>query len=185
MARTRDRIIALTIAIFFFATSFAVSFLVIWQLYHDNKEAKTVNQSSSDTSSPNKSQQQSTGKLEGTKLADFTPVSEVNGLQKIDTQVGTGKEVKPGDTVTVDYTGAVAATGVIFQSSLDTGQPVSFPLGNVIKGWQDGIPGMKEGGKRRLIIPADQAYGATPPQGSGIPANAVLVFDVTLHTVGQ
>jgi len=184
MARTRDRIIALTIAVFFFATSFAVSFLVIWQLYHDNKEAKTVNQSSSDTSSADKSQQ-STGKLEGTKLANFTPVSQVDSLQKIDLQAGTGKEVQPGDTVTVDYTGAVAATGVIFQSSLDTGQPVSFPLGNVIKGWQDGIPGMKEGGKRRLIIPADQAYGATPPQGSGIPANAPLVFDVTLHTVGK
>ena len=184
MARTRDRIIALTIAIFFFATSFAVSFLVIWQLYRDNKEAKTVNQSSSDTSSADKAQQSKT-KLEGTQLANFTPVSQVDSLQKIDLQTGTGKEVQPGDTVTVDYTGAVAATGVIFQSSLDTGQPVSFPLGNVIKGWQDGIPGMKEGGKRRLIIPADQAYGATPPQGSGIPANAPLVFDVTLHTVGK
>lgn len=127
----------------------------------------------------------SNGKLEGTKLADFTPVSSVDSLQITDTKAGTGTEVKAGDTVTVDYTGAVAATGVIFQSSLDSGQPVSFSLSGVIKGWTDGIPGMKIGGTRRLLIPADQAYGASPPSGSGIPANAPLVFDVTLHSIGQ
>jgi FKBP-type peptidyl-prolyl cis-trans isomerase len=93
--------------------------------------------------------------------------------------------VKAGDTVTVDYTGAVAATGVIFQSSKDTGQPVSFSLDGVIKGWTDGLPGMKVGGTRRLIIPAGQAYGANPPAGSGIPANAPLVFDITLYKVGS
>ena len=123
--------------------------------------------------------------LQGTKLSGFTPVSQVDTLQKIDLEVGTGKEVKPGDTVTVDYTGALAADGTIFQSSLDTGQPVSFSLDGVIKGWTEGIPGMKEGGKRRLIIPAELAYGGNPPQGSGIPPNAALVFDVTLHSVGQ
>ena len=179
MARTRDRIIALVIAIAFFGTSFALSFLVIWQLYKGNKEAKTVNRD-------NTSQQdKSTTPLQGTKLAGFDVVDQVSQLQKIDLEPGNGKEVKPGDTVTVDYTGAVAATGVIFQSSLDTGQPVSFSLSGVIKGWQEGIPGMKEGGKRRLIIPADMAYGANPPQGSGIPVNAALVFDVTLHSIGQ
>ncbi len=182
MARTRDRIIALVIAIAFFATSFAVSFLVIWQLYKDNKEAKVVDTS---TNSTKQDSTKPTQQLQGTQLAEFTPLAQIDSLQKLDLQPGTGKEVKAGDTVTVDYTGAVAATGVIFQSSLDSGQPVSFPLGNVIKGWQDGIPGMKEGGKRRLLIPAEQAYGATPPEGSGIPANAALVFDVTLHTVGQ
>lgn len=178
MARTRDRIIALVIAIAFFGTSFAISILVIVQLFKDNKEAKTVNQNSSQ-------QQSKQGQLQGTKLSGFTPVSQVTSLQKIDLTEGTGAEVKPGDTVTVDYTGAVAADGTIFQSSLDTGQPVSFSLSGVIRGWQDGIPGMKVGGKRRLVIPADQAYGATPPQGSGIPANAALVFDVTLHSIGQ
>jgi len=183
MVRTRDRIIALVIAILFFTTSFALSFFVIWQLYKDNKEAKTVNQS---TSNDQKVQgEQSAGKLQGTKLAHFNPITKVDALQKEELKAGIGAEVKPGDTVTVDYTGAVAATGVIFQSSLDTGQPASFPLGNVIKGWQDGIPGMKIGGTYRLLIPADQAYGANPPQGSGIPANADLVFDVTVHSVGQ
>ena len=177
MVRRRDRIIALVIAIAFFGTSFALSFAVIWQLYKDNKEAKTVNQSANN----DKPQQ----KLQGTKLEGFTPMEKVESLQKIDLKVGDGKEVKPGGTVTVDYTGAVASDGTIFQSSLDMGQPVSFGLNGVIKGWTDGIPGMKEGGKRRLIIPAEQAYGANPPDGSGIPPNAPLVFDVTLVSVDQ
>ncbi|MEO7364417.1 MAG: FKBP-type peptidyl-prolyl cis-trans isomerase, partial [Candidatus Saccharimonadales bacterium] len=98
---------------------------------------------------------------------------------------GTGAEVKTGDSVTVDYTGAVAATGIIFQSSLDSGQPASFPLANVIKGWQEGVPGMKVGGTRRLLIPAALAYGPNPPGGSGIPANADLVFDITLRSIDK
>jgi FKBP-type peptidyl-prolyl cis-trans isomerase len=181
MARARDRIIALVLAIAFFATSFGLSFFVIWDLYKGNKEAKTVNQQTGD----NQQKDQPQTPLQGTKLAGFDPVSKVDTLQKVDLTVGTGKEVKPGDTVTVDYTGAVAATGIIFQSSLDRGQSISFSLDGVIKGWTEGIPGMKEGGKRRLIIPAALAYGATPPAGSGIPANADLVFDVVLHSTGK
>ncbi len=123
--------------------------------------------------------------LQGTQMASFTPVSSVPELQKIDTAAGDGQEVKAGDTVTVDYTGAVAATGVIFQSSKDIGQPATFGLDQVIKGWTEGIPGMKVGGTRRLLIPAAQAYGANPPAGSGIPANADLVFDVTLYAIGN
>jgi len=176
MARTRDRVIAIVLAVAFFVTSFGLSFVVIWQFYKDNKEAKAVNQQTGNSTQSNKP-------LKGTQMAGFTPVSSVSELQKIDQQVGTGKEAKAGDTVTVDYTGAVAATGTIFESSLDTGQPANFPLSGVIKGWQEGIPGMKEGGKRRLIIPADLAYGAS---GNGtIPPNAALVFDVTLISVGQ
>jgi FKBP-type peptidyl-prolyl cis-trans isomerase len=119
-------------------------------------------------------------------LSNFTPVTKVSKLEKIDTVVGKGEEVKAGATVSVQYTGAVAATGVIFQSSKDFGtDPVTFPLGNVIKGWTDGIPGMKVGGTRRLIIPAEMAYGANPPGGSGIPANADLVFDVELVAISK
>lgn len=185
MAETRphQRVFALIIAVLFFAFSFAASFAVIYQLYKDNKGAKAVNDNTTNNSASTNSTQ--SGKLEGTKLANFTPVDHIDQLQITDTKAGTGTEAKAGDNVTVDYTGAVAATGVIFQSSLDSGQPVNFPLGNVIKGWQDGIPGMKIGGDRRLLIPAAEAYGANPPQGSGIPANADLVFDVTLHSVGQ
>ncbi len=114
-------------------------------------------------------------------LKDFTPIQKTTELEKIDLVVGKGDEVQPGATVSVHYTGAVAATGEVFQSSKDFGlEPITFPLSQVIKGWTDGIPGMKIGGTRRLIIPSDQAYGANPPAGAGIPANADLVFDVEL-----
>jgi FKBP-type peptidyl-prolyl cis-trans isomerase len=118
------------------------------------------------------------------KLSNFTPVSNTTSLKKIDVVLGKGEEVKADATVSVHYTGAVASTGDIFQSSKDFGPtPVTFPLSNVIKGWTDGIPGMKVGGTRRLIIPASMAYGSTPPPGSGIPANADLVFDVELIAI--
>ena len=123
--------------------------------------------------------------LAGTQLQGFTPVSSVSSLKITDTKVGTGTVAKAGDTVTVDYTGAVASTGIIFQSTKDSGQPASLSLSNVIKGWQLGIPGMKVGGTRQLLIPAAEAYGANPPSGSGIPANAPLVFDITLDKVGS
>jgi len=118
------------------------------------------------------------------QLENFTPVSKVDQLEKLDLVIGNGEEVKAGDTVSVHYTGAIASTGVIFQSSKDFGtDPITFPLSGVISGWTEGIPGMKVGGTRRLIIPADMAYVANPPAGSGIPANADLVFDVELISI--
>lgn len=119
-------------------------------------------------------------------LQNFTPVAHTATLQKTDLIVGAGAAVAPGATVSVHYTGAVAATGAIFQSSKDFGtNPITFPLSGVIKGWTDGIPGMKVGGVRRLVIPAVQAYGSNPPPNSGIPANADLVFDVELVAIAQ
>jgi FKBP-type peptidyl-prolyl cis-trans isomerase len=117
------------------------------------------------------------------QLDNFTPTDSVTELQKIDIKEGTGEEVQAGATITAHYTGAVAATGAVFQSSKDFGRPISFGLHQVIKGWTDGVPGMKVGGTRRLLIPAEQAYGATPPPGSGIPANAALVFDIELVSI--
>lgn len=168
MAQRRDRVIALILAIVFFVTSVGVSGLVVWELLQKD-DSSTINQEIDMASF-----------LQGKPLEGFTPIEKVEQLQIIDLQEGTGKEVKAGDTITADYTGAVAATGIVFQSSLDSGQPFSTPLDGVIEGWQKGIPGMKEGGKRRIIIPAAQAYGETPP--SGIPVNADLVFDVTLYS---
>ncbi len=108
------------------------------------------------------------------------PVSE---LKITDDVVGTGKEAKAGDTVSAQYVGAVASTGKVFQSSWQMDGAVQFPLDQVIPGWRDGIPGMKEGGRRTLVIPAAMAYGASPPPGSGIPPNADLVFVVDLVSV--
>lgn len=120
--------------------------------------------------------------LEGTTLTGFEPVQEVKELEILDTVEGTGEEVTADATVTAHYTGALCANGVIFQSSHDMGQPATFPLSHVIKGWQVGVPGMKVGGTRRLIIPAEMAYGASSP-APNIPANSDLVFDIELVAI--
>lgn len=120
---------------------------------------------------------------EGTKLHNFEPRTEsVQALEIIDVEVGTGEEVKPGATITAHYTGALVKNGVIFQSSHDFGNAITFGLGQVIRGWTDGVPGMKVGGTRRLIIPAEQAYGSSSP-ASNIPANSDLVFDIDLVAI--
>jgi FKBP-type peptidyl-prolyl cis-trans isomerase FkpA len=114
----------------------------------------------------------------------------VSALKKIDTKQGTGAEAVAGKPVVVHYTGwlydptAAEGKGKKFDSSLDRREPFSFPLGGgrVIRGWDEGVAGMKVGGKRTLIIPAEMGYGA---RGAGgvIPPNAVLVFDVELLEV--
>lgn len=120
--------------------------------------------------------------LEGTKLTDFEPRDNVEQLEVIDVVPGTGDEVPAGATITAHYTGALVKDGTIFQSSHDFGQPISFGLNQVIKGWTDGVPGMKIGGVRRLVIPAEQAYGASSP-AANIPANSDLVFDIELVAI--
>ena len=107
-----------------------------------------------------------------------------SGLQYEDTAVGSGTEAKPGQHVQVHYTGWLydnEQQGAKFDSSKDRDEPFIFPLGGsmVIKGWDEGVQGMKEGGQRTLIIPADLGYGA---RGAGgvIPPNATLKFEVEL-----
>lgn len=114
-------------------------------------------------------------------------VTTSSGLKYEDTKVGTGNEAVTGKTVEVHYTGWLdekGAKGKKFDSSLDRGQPFSFPLGagRVIKGWDEGVAGMKVGGKRELIIPAKLGYAerGAPPS---IPPNASLIFDVELLAV--
>lgn len=119
---------------------------------------------------------------EGTKLHDFEPRDEVKALEMVDIEIGTGEEVKSGATITAHYTGALCRNGIIFQSSLDMGRAITFGLDQVIKGWTLGVPGMKVGGTRRLIIPAEQAYGASSP-AKNIPANSDLVFDIDLVAI--
>jgi FKBP-type peptidyl-prolyl cis-trans isomerase FkpA len=106
-----------------------------------------------------------------------------SGLKYTDLQVGTGAEARSGNTVQVHYTGWLL-DGTKFDSSRDRNQPFPFKLGagQVIKGWDEGVAGMKVGGKRKLVIPPDLGYGR---QGAGgvIPPNATLVFDVELLNV--
>lgn len=111
------------------------------------------------------------------------PTTLQGNLQVIDIVVGCGAAIPDGTaTITANYTGWVQG-GAKFDSSVDRGQPAQFALTGVIKGWTQGLVGMKIGGVRRLIIPGDLAYGATPPQGSNIPPNATLIFDVSLVSI--
>jgi peptidylprolyl isomerase len=114
------------------------------------------------------------------KVTISAETAKVTDLTISDITVGTGAEVKPGATVTAHYVGVGGITGKTFDSSWERGQPAQFPLSNVIQGWQDGIPGMKVGGRRLLVIPGALAYGANPPSGSGIEANEPLVFVVDI-----
>ena len=178
MTSMKSRAFALSGAILFLITGSALTIAVLVSVYQNNHQNSTSNTTTNNTTKSN------TPKLQGTKLSNFTPTNGITKLTYVDTTAGTGAAATANSTVTVAYTGAVASTGIIFQSTADSGgQPVSFSLSQVIPGWQQGIPGMKVGGTRRLYIPANLAYGANPPSGSGIPANAALVFDVTLLKV--
>jgi FKBP-type peptidyl-prolyl cis-trans isomerase FkpA len=132
-----------------------------------------------------------------TNIASAEPLKEktamkksITELEKIDRNVGSGKEAMPGISVDVHYTGWLydpskpEGHGTKFDSSVDRGEPFTFFLGGgqVIRGWDEGVVGMKEGGKRTLIIPSSMGYGS---RGAGgvIPPYATLVFDVELLRV--
>jgi FKBP-type peptidyl-prolyl cis-trans isomerase len=127
-----------------------------------------------------------TSNAEGLSKLDATP----NELQKIEVKQGTGSEAVAGKSVVVHYTGWLYDTskadsrGAKFDSSRDRSEPFTFPLGagRVIKGWDEGVAGMKVGGRRTLVIPPGLGYGA---RGAGgvIPPNATLIFDVELLDV--
>ena len=115
-------------------------------------------------------------------------ITTPSGLQYEEVKTGTGAEALAGTSVSVHYTGWLrnpdGSAGEKFDSSKDRDEPFSFPLGagHVIRGWDEGVQGMKVGGLRRLVIPAELGYGA---RGAGgvIPPNATLIFDVELLAV--
>ena len=119
-----------------------------------------------------------------TIISEPTPVGQekkaASGMTYMTEKEGTGEMAKPGQTVKVDYVGRLE-NGTKFDASADRGVPLEFKIGvgRVIKGWDEGIPGMKVGEKRKLIIPSHMGYGAAgqPPT---IPANSTLIFEVEL-----
>ncbi len=114
----------------------------------------------------------------------FAGTAQAAGLKIEDIKIGTGQEAATGMTVEVHYTGWLT-NGDKFDSSLDRGRPFSFGLGlrQVIKGWDQGVVGMKEGGKRRLTIPPELGYGSR--EMGPIPANSTLIFEVELLKAGD
>ena len=113
------------------------------------------------------------------------PTTTASGLQYWDIVVGSGATAVPGNVVKVHYSGFLT-NGAKFDSSRDRGEPFSFPLGagQVIKGWDEGVAGMKVGGQRQLRIPPQLGYGAAGA-GGAIPPNATLIFDVELLDAGK
>ncbi|HEY8642190.1 MAG TPA: FKBP-type peptidyl-prolyl cis-trans isomerase [Candidatus Dormibacteraeota bacterium] len=109
-----------------------------------------------------------------------TPQATGSGLQIVEIEAGTGPEARSGQEVTVHYTGWLT-NGTKFDSSRDRGDPFKFSLGRgqVIRGWDEGVAGMKVGGRRRLVIPPDLGYGSRGA-GGAIPGGATLLFNVEL-----
>lgn len=123
-----------------------------------------------------------TNKSEAPTDGTNSPEASSGQLQTTDTQMGTGEEATASSTITVHYLGKLA-DGTKFDASADHNGALRFTLGQgyVIKGWEQGVVGMKVGGKRTLVIPPSLAYG---PQGSGpIPPNATLTFEIELLKV--
>lgn len=177
MAKTTQRAFALTLAILFFVTTVGFSGYFIWEMTQGTDQAEDPAAQTAEESQTNEPKEY---------MQDFEPLGDerVAELKTTDKTVGTGTEAKETSTVRVEYTGALAKDGSIFDSSAKSGggEPAEFSLDQVIAGFKDGIVGMKEGGERRIFIPAAQAYKDQSPTPA-IPADSDLVFDVKLVEV--
>ncbi len=179
----RDRLhrfVWLFLAILFVVTALGVGVYAFWINTHGGGTQSNVIQCAKGSGKP-PNQQPKNGKVKGAQLADYKPGKKIDYLSCIDYKTGTGAAVQTTSTVTVKYVGALASTGEIFDSSFDTGQPLTIQLTQVIQGWSNGLEGMKVGGIRRLFIPSQYGYG--PQAIPGIPPNSDLVFDVQLVSI--
>lgn len=190
MAKPHQRVFALILAALFFATSVAAGAAVIWQINQDNKnqEEQLANQASqNDQLSAFEESMMECNISEPVQAAKedtpevFKPKDGVKELQKTDLKEGSGREAKDGDCLIVKYHGTLAKDGKKFDGNFEEETALQFSLGQgmVIPGWDQGMVGIKEGGTRRLVIPADMAYGEHSPSPD-IPPNSDLVFDIEL-----
>ena len=194
MAKDAQRVFIFIIVAVFLLSTLAFTGIIVYSIVNGNDNATSSELSEEELRALTEAQQDQLNDdaaegpmLQGTKLEGFEPISSgVNKIQITDIKEGEGAEVQTGATIVADYTGAYAVNGEIFESSKDSGQPLNISLDSLIPGWQQGIPGMKPGGIRRLVIPGNLAYGEAPDgytPGSGGSPLGTLVFDIELFEV--
>jgi FKBP-type peptidyl-prolyl cis-trans isomerase len=171
-----QRVAAFMLALLFLLTTIGAAGYVIYEL---NSEDAGLVQDDPPTSQNQEEPPVQDNDLVGTTINNFDGPVEVPELRFDVLSEGEGEEAQPSATVTINYTGALASDGTIFDSSVGRGEPATFPLDNLIVGWQEGIPGMKVGETRRLYIPSDKGYGEAG-SGANIPPNSDLIFDIEL-----
>lgn len=175
MATMKQRIIAASGAIVFFLSTIALSVIVVVSLVQESKQKNDAEQTAS-TGCEAPAQAETLAVPE-----PFTAEASVAELQKTDLQEGDGQAAVAGDCLIMKYYGTLASNGELFDENFTRPTAFAFTLGQgqVIQGWDQGLVGMKEGGTRRLVIPAALAYGGQSPSEK-IPANSDLVFVVKL-----
>lgn len=172
MARLRERVFAGFGALLFLGSACALAIFVLLGA-GSSSNTPTQDQAQGCTSTSISAATETVPEI-------FKPDGAVTSLQTTDLKTGTGAAAKSGDCLQVKYYGTLATTGTVFDENFDKSTAFQFPLGQgqVIPGWDQGVVGMKVGGTRRLVIPAQLAYGAQAQ--NGIPANSDLVFVVKL-----
>lgn len=186
-----NRVAAFLLAGLFLLTTIGTTAYVLWQINQDDvlvseTEQDKIDEANAQAAAQNEEAAEASqacgagtfAAVEPREIPSVTTSSDVTELETTDVRVGDGEEVQPGDCVAALYYGTLASDGTRFDGNYATGTPIEFSLNGVIEGWTVGIPGMNVGGVRRLVIPANQAYGAT--ERPGIPANSVLIFEVEI-----
>lgn len=187
MAKDPQRIFIIVIVVVFLLSTLAFTGVIIFSIIGEDTTSLEQNAEQSQIEEGQENSMQPEDQLQGTTLEGFEPIAEpVSEIEVVDIEEGDGAQVPEGASITAHYTGAYAVNGEIFESSKDSGQPFSTSLDQLIAGWQEGIPGMKEGGTRRLIIPGELAYGEAPEgytPGDGDRPLGTLVFDIELISI--
>ena len=182
-----QRVFWFAMALMFLITSIGFSALVVWDINRQNKAQQSLQDKLKppDQAKAGCSIGSASGYAAEAVPEAFKPDGDVTKLESTDVTPGKGQAAKAGDCVFVKYNGTLATSGDKFDGNFDSANALKFSVGKgqVIKGWDQGLIGMKVGGERRLVIPSDLAYGSTG-QGS-IPANADLVFVVKLLKIGE
>jgi hypothetical protein len=185
----------LFMALLFLVTGLGVGVYYFLQATHQNNQSQNSLNCQINTHL-SLTQPGPSGKVDGVHVAGFKPGTKIPDLTCIDIKTGSGQAVSSTDLITVNYAGALASSGIVFDNSFDTGQAFTTGLSSVIPGWSIGLIGMKEGGIRRLLIPATLGYGTSGAcktykadkktcQTYAVPPNTDLVFDVQLLSISK